>query len=434
MNTRLRIASLLGSVAIVAAACSSGGATPAPATTTPTQAPQSQAESMAPTEPPSAAPAAKITIWADDLRSAAIKPLAEAWAAANGVEVDVQDISKDITTQFKTAVKAGTGPDIVVWAADAIGDFVQNGAIEPIQMSDTSMFDPLAVKGMTFNGQLYGIPYSVENIALIRNTDLAPDAPATIEDLVKAGKALVKDGKAKSIMALQVGQQGDAYHIYPIFTSGGGSFFGTTANGDPDPSNVTVDSAGSIAAGEKIKALGEKGSGALKRSIDGQNAIPTFTGGKTAFLVSGPWAMNDVTKAGINYDITAVPPFADGQPASVFVGTNGFYLSSTSKNKALAEEFLTTVVPTTEFQVGLYQADPRRPAETEAANQVTATDPNIPKFAAAGANGTILPAIPAMGQVWGPFGTAEAAIVGGADPTVSLQAAAKAIRDGIAQQ
>ena len=28
-------------------------------------------------------------------------------------------------------------------------------------------------------------------------------------------------------MALQVGQKGDAYHIYPLFTSGGGSFFGT---------------------------------------------------------------------------------------------------------------------------------------------------------------------------------------------------------------
>ena len=88
-------------------------------------------------------------------------------------------------------------------------------------------------------------------------------------------------------------------------------------------------------------------------------------------------------------------------------------------------------MPTPEFQVGLYNADPRRPASTAAADQVTSTDPDIPKFALAGKDGTILPAIPAMGQVWSPFGVAEAAIVGGADPETALKGAATAIRAGI---
>ena len=61
---------------------------------------------------------------------------------------------------------------------------------------------------LAFNGQLYGIPYSVENIALFRNTDLVPTAPATIEDMVAAGKQLVTDGKTKEILSLQVGQNG----------------------------------------------------------------------------------------------------------------------------------------------------------------------------------------------------------------------------------
>ena len=39
-----------------------------------------------------------------------------------------------------------------------------------------------------------------------------------------------------------------------------------------------------------------------------------------------------------------------------------------------------------------------------------------------------------MGQVWGPFGVAEAAIVKGDDVQATLEAAAKAIRDGIAAQ
>ena len=38
-------------------------------------------------------------------------------------------------------------------------------------------FTETAIKAVTFNGQLYGVPYAMENIALIRNTDLAPEAP-----------------------------------------------------------------------------------------------------------------------------------------------------------------------------------------------------------------------------------------------------------------
>ena len=352
-----------------------------------------------------------------------------AWAAENGVTVKVETIADQIITKFKTANTAGNPPDIVVWAHDVIGDLVQNGAIDPIQgLTDTSAFDPLAIKGMTFAGKLYGVPYSVENIALIRNTDLAPTAPATMEDLIKAGKQLVTDKKATEIMALQVGQKGDPYHIYPVFTSGGGSFFGLTPDGDPDPKVVTVDSPESIAAGQKLYDMGEKGVGALKRSIDDKTAIPLFTGGKTAFLVSGPWAIADIVKSGVKYDISTIPPFEGGSAAGPFIGVNGFYVASKGANKTLAQEFVTSLVPTVDFQVGLYQAEPRRPAVTAAVDQVKATDPNIPKFAEAAVGGVILPAIPAMGQVWGPFGIAEAAIVGGADPKTALTAAAAAIR------
>ena len=63
-----------------------------------------------------------------------------------------------------------------------VGQLVANSAIDPIQMSDTSGFDPLAVQGMTFDGQLYGIPYSVENIGLFRTPTWSRRCPATMED------------------------------------------------------------------------------------------------------------------------------------------------------------------------------------------------------------------------------------------------------------
>ncbi len=415
---RIRTAGVVvtAALAMLAAACGSNGA--------------AKSSSSAP-----AKAGGTLVIWADDQRAAALKPFAQKFGQENGVTVQVQAISKDLQTNFVTASQSGKGPDIVVGAHDWIGNLVQNGAIDPVQLTDSqkSQYADVALQAVSFNGQTYGVPYAIENIALIRNTDLAPKAPSSMEDLVSQGQALKKAKKVTNIMALQVGQTGDAYHIYPLFSSGGGYLFGQKSNGAWDPTDVGVNSAGSVAAFTKIRALGEKGSGALTRSITPDNAIPTFTSGKTAFLISGPWAIADIKKAGIHYDITPVPSFTGGKPASPFVGVQAFFVASKGKNKALANEFATNYVSTPELQAALYQANPRPPALTAALTQVESTDPDIQKWFEAGKTGTPMPNIPAMAAIWGPFGKAEAAIIGGADVKSTLDAAQQAITAAIAK-
>lgn len=376
-----------------------------------------------------AASGGKLVIWADDKRTAALKPFAEKFGQDNGITVEVQAVSKDLQTNFVTASQQGSGPDVVVGAHDWIGNLVQNGAIDPVQLSPEQQgaFQETAIKAVTFNGQVYGVPYAMENLALIRNTKLAPTAPKTIEELVATGKQLKADKKTSEILCLQSGQNGDAYHIYPLYTSAGGYLFGTTANGDYDPKDLGVGKPESIAAFEKIAKLGEKGEGALKRSISAENSIATFTSGKCAFLVSGPWAIADVKKANIAYDISPVPGFAGGKDAQPFVGVQAFYVAAKGQNKALAQEFVANHTTTTELAVALYQAEPRPPALTAALDQVKGSDPDLEKFTEAGRNGQVLPAIPAMAAIWDPFGKAEAAVIGGADPTTTITAAAKQI-------
>ncbi|MGW0431560.1 sugar ABC transporter substrate-binding protein [Micromonospora sp. NPDC003197] len=375
----------------------------------------------------------KLVIWADDKRTAALKPFADKFGQANGVTVEVQAVSKDLQTNFVTASQQGGGPDVVVGAHDWIGNLVQNGAIDPVQLSATqkSSFNEKAIKATTFNGQIYGVPYAMENLALIRNTELAPEAPKTIEELVATGKKLQAEKKVSEILCLQVGQTGDSYHIYPFYTSGGGYLFGTAANGDYDPKDLGVGKPESIAAFEKIKALGEKGVGALKRSITGENYSATFTGKKCAFMVSGPWAVTDVKKANISYDITSIPGFAGGKEAQPFIGVQAFYVAAKGKNKALAQEFVANYTTQPDLAVALYNAEPRPPALTAALDQVKGSDPDLAKFLEAGKNGHVLPAIPAMAAIWDPFGKAQAAIVGGADAASTLTAAAKTISDQI---
>jgi len=411
---RIRTAGVVAAFALALAASGCGGDKPS----TPNPTPQA---------------GGKLVIWADDKRAAVLKPFAEKFGKDNGVTVTVQAISKDQQTTFVTASQQGSGPDVMVGAHDWIGNLVQNGAIDPVQLTDAQKagFPEVALKAVTFNGQLYGVPYALENIALIRNTELAPNAPATIEDLVAAGKALKTAGKATEIMALQTGQNGDVYHLYPLYTSGGGYLFGTNASGDYDPKDLGVGKPESIAAFNRIKSLGEKGVGALKRSISGDNAIATFTSKKCAFLVSGPWAITDVKKAGLKYDVTPVPGFAGAKPAQPFVGVQAFYVAAKGKNKALAQEFVANYLTTPDLAVALYKAEPRPPALTAALEQVKGEDPDLAKFLEAGKDGVVLPAIPEMAAIWDPFGKAEAAIVGGADVTGTINAAAKTISSQI---
>jgi arabinogalactan oligomer / maltooligosaccharide transport system substrate-binding protein len=284
-----------------------------------------------------------LTIWADDKYSRAIKGSATQWGEQNDLRVNVQTVSKDLQTVFVTASQAGKGPDLVMGAHDWIGNLVQNGAIDPLQLTDDTRtaFNELAIKGVTYNGQVYGIPYAIENVVLFRNTDLAPEAPKTMEELVAKGKELKASGKVSEIMALPVGPNGDPYHMYPIYTSAGGYLFGKGPEGDYNPKDLGVGKPGAVRAFEKIQELGEKGEGALKRSISPDNVNSIFTSKKTAFMLSGPWQIPDIKKSGVKYAISPIPSFQGGDEARPFVGVQAMYVASKGRFKSLAQEFAT---------------------------------------------------------------------------------------------
>ena len=61
---------------------------------------------------------------------------------------------------------------------------VANGIVEPIDLGASEAdYSPVAINALTTNGALYGLPYATENVGLLRNTDLVPEAPATMADL-----------------------------------------------------------------------------------------------------------------------------------------------------------------------------------------------------------------------------------------------------------
>ena len=118
--------------------------------------------------------------------------------------------------------------------------------------------------------------------------------------------------------------------------------------------------------------------------------------------------------AGDFFAINPIPPAGD-ETAAPFVGVQGFYLSSQSANALLATEFLVNYLGTEDAQRALYEADPRIPAYSTLAEEVS-SDPVIEGFLASAQNGVPMPSIPEMGSVWDFWNAAESQIMDGADP------------------
>ena len=423
-----RMLAVTAAVALAAVAGCSSGSDPAPPAGS-ASAPATVAASGAPPRGD-----ADLVIWTSEVASRAVTPIAQEFGKKNGITVAVQVIAADLAANAITANAAGNGPDVLTLPNDFLGGALQNGAIRPLSLgaAELTAYEKSAVASVSRNGQVWALPYAMENLVLYRNTKAVPAAPATVEELVSTGQAAVKKKTVKRALALPVGQEGDAYHMHPFFTSAGGSLFAMDAQGQYDPTKVGIGSPASIKAAQKIAKLGEKGSNVLSRSVDGSNAIAQFTAGNAAYLVSGPWALADIRKAEIPYDITPVPPFAGGGTAAPFLGVQAFWTMSNAKNPAFAEEFVTKTMNTPEAMTAMYTQDPRPPVRTDVLTAVSAKDPDMAKLAAGAKNATLLPDFSFMAGVWPPLGQAYAAIVGGADPTATMQKTGKTIQSAVA--
>ena len=203
-----------------------------------------------PTEPPPTVPEAPgdadLVIWTDETRAAVIEPIVNDCAAMEGANIAVQQIAYgDLDDAVLQTAPRGTGPDLFTYAHDSLGNFVESGIVAPFDLSQIAdQYQDVAVEAFTYQGQTYGLPYAVENIALFRNTDLVPEAPATFEELETIALQLQSEGTVETPLAIQQAPTADPYHNYPMYSGGGGYVFGTNPDGSLNPQDVGLDSRG----------------------------------------------------------------------------------------------------------------------------------------------------------------------------------------------
>ena len=347
------------------------------------------------------AQAPQLTIWTDDQRLPVVTELSAMFTEEYGIEVVVEPVGTENTIDgLIRGVGTSEAADIYILPHDNIGRVVESGAATPIDLGDKAeFFLPNALEAFTYNGELYGVPFAIENIGFFRNVELVPDAPATWDEVAQVGSELVDSGVVEYAIALP----DLAYNYFPVYTAFGGYIFGQDETGSYLADDVGMGSDGMIDGLAWANALIRDGY--ASENLDWEAAHVLFESGQAPFIMTGPWAVARFQSGEVPYEITAFPSATeDGEAGAPFIGVQGFMLNPDSENLLIAQTFLTEFIATEEAQQFIFDADPR-PSAWLSIFEAT-EDADMQGFAAAGENGLAMPAIPAMGFVWDAWGNA----------------------------
>lgn len=366
-----------------------------------------------------------LCIKTDARRGAVLARFEDDFLATYGVKVSFQTSPPGYPQERYVAdVQGQTGVDALICPHDWIGDLAARGVIEPTVLAadHRDAFPAWALSALTFGNRLYGLPTTTSTVALIRNTRLAPHLPATFEQLMATGRALRDAGRVSEVFALRVGEHGNPFQVWPLFTSAGGWLFGRTPEGEWDPTQIGLAAPESVAAFERLRSLGEAGMGVLRRSMDADETFELFTAGRTPYLISTPDALEPIRAAGIPVAVSAVPPFAGGQPASAFTLVHGLVMARQGTSKTIAHDLFADYLSHTHVMTAL-SVDIIEPV---ALRDTTNPDTAVQQYLALCERGAPMPSFPEMNATWRILEEAETAVIDGAPAEATArQAAAK---------
>jgi len=427
MKTRNTILSLLVVLGVLLSACGGPVAT--------TAAPQPTQPAAQPTTPPQPTEEVMepvtITIWhgwAGDY----VNVIQEAFDGYTELHPNVTiELSHpdDLSEAAKVAIPAGEGPDIFAWVNDAIGTQALAGNIVSLddqgidQAFLESTYEPAAVNGVIWQGQIWGLPETQEGIALVYNKELVteeylPSDPLDFADLLAKAEQFKAD-TGLPLLCNQGFPGADAYHVAPIYFG-----FGVPSYVN-DEGIVSLNTPEGVAAGQWL--LDVKQFVDAEQSYDICNAA--MAEGKIGMWWTGPWAIANLETAGVDFGIAPM-----GRP---FVGIKTLMLTPNAVDRGNAEVALDVMkyFTSAEVQAQLALANKTIPAATEALN-----DPEVQAlaslagFGAALNLGSPMANTPFASAQWQPVGDATAAIWNGAQtPEEALAAAQATIEEAIAQ-
>lgn len=267
------------------------------------------------------------------------------------IELDAQGITyNELLDKFRTALLGNAAPMAIRLQILGGTEFAAKGYLEPLAPEDvgysTEDFWPGAMKAVTWEGEVYGIPTNNETMALIWNADifeqagLDPDSPPeTWDDVVEYSKKIHEElGISGYGLVARQNAGNTPYRFMPQLWAYGGGVF-DEADENPTYGEIRLDSPESIRALQASYDMYVRDQSVPTSALtntQADNQAP-FISGQLAMMISHPseyarmlelaaeatGADREAAEAVIeNMRYGLIPTGPDGRRAVVFGGSN----------------------------------------------------------------------------------------------------------------
>ena len=344
------------------------------------------------------------------------------WAAKEfmkshkNVKIEYEHVeSTDARAKIELDGPAGVGADVFVAPHDHIGALVNGGHVAENTNKDyLSQFVNAAQVASKYNGKTYGYPIGIETYALFYNKDLIPNPPKTWDEVIAYAKKFNNDAERKYALVWPVA---DGYFDYMFMSSYGAQLFGPNGN---DRKQHNINSPEAIKGLQYFQSLRKQILNVPSADMTGDFCDSSFTQGKAAMFITGPWKIEAFSRLGLNYGIEPLPAFPGmSQPATSFSGVRLAFVSSYTEHPAEAAEFadFLTQKANLEKRFALTKQIPPR-------KDITTNDPLSNGILEQTKYAIPMPTIPQMNTYWSAMGAAYAGIWDGDDVVTDLNSAA----------
>jgi ABC-type sugar transport system, periplasmic component len=267
-------------------------------------------------------------------------------------DIQVESIYAEGLPKVLTAVVGNSSPDILSFYPQITGQFVELGAIVPLeewfdQLPWKSEIIPNTLEELKLDGHLWSIPLSTSNLAIFYRPTLFEAAgikepPKTWEELRQVAKKLTIDKNGDKLpeqygILLPLGKgEWTVFSWFPFLLSAAGEI---VTNGYPNLTN-----AGAITALKFWEDLIKDGSAILSSPERGYEE-DNFLAGRVAMQITGPWTY--ITKSQVDYQVFPIP--ANIKKATVIGAGNLYVMKTKPERERAALRFLEFVI-SEEFQ------------------------------------------------------------------------------------
>ncbi len=336
-----------------------------------------------------------------------LQKVGDAFTQLSGVDVVVQH-PEGAPDKFTASAAAGKGPDIFCWPHDRAGEWAKSGLIVPVRPTKKlrDQIEDSAWKAFTYKGQTWGYPIAIEAIGLIYNKALVATPPATFDEVIALDKKLKAQGKSAILW-----DYNKSFFSWPLLAGPGGYVFGRTPAGELDPAQVGVNHPGALAGLQMLDRLVKEGH--MPKGARYAEMEAGFNRGEVALMITGPWAWDNVKKSGIDFGVAAIPAVVPGKPSKSFVGVLGCMVSSASKQKDIAREFIEHHLLKVESLKVISSDVPLGTPANKAYFRELAGDPRIVATMANAQSGEPIPNIPEMQRFFPAMDAALEAVTNG---------------------